>query len=82
MSRMDVYASRGGRWNRSEGDGDRQTCCTWLVGGVGGEGVVTLQGRDKNFSTQRRGTERDHGENVKASSFHPVFADEMTYRPV
>lgn len=45
-------------------------------------GVVTLQGRDKNFSTQTRGTERDHGENVKASSFPPVFADEMTYRPV
>lgn len=45
-------------------------------------GVVTLQGRDKNFSTQTCGTERDHGENVKASSYPPVFADEMTDCPV
>lgn len=45
-------------------------------------GAVTSQGRDKKFLTQTCGTERDHGENVKASSFPPVFADEMTYCPV
>lgn len=63
MSRMDIYAPRGGRRNKSERDGEKQTCCTWL------RGDGDLAGQGEHFSTQTRGKERERGENVKTSSF-------------
>lgn len=73
MSWMDIYAPCGGRRNRSERDGERQPCCTWLQGGA-----VTLQGKD-NISQLKQA---EQSENVKTSSFPFVFAHKMTYFPI
>lgn len=30
MSPVDIYAPPGGRCNKREKDGEKQTCCSWL----------------------------------------------------
>lgn len=34
MSPVDIYAPPGGRCNKSERDGEKQTCCSWLRDGT------------------------------------------------
>lgn len=43
ISWMDIYAPLGGRCNKREEDGGKQTCCTWL-------GDSDLRGLGLNFS--------------------------------